>query len=215
MYLEILIVFLIIFVVLFFILILKPVHIYLLFKNKNLAHDGVLYINYLLLELELIFDKKILLIKLKLNQRKIILKKINLNDKKLINNFSDNSQEDNKFNIQTFREILSLMNDSFSEILEIVYLLTKICKFKKSFAMINLGLKDNNLTIKICNVIWAITTPFYPLGVEVILIPEINNYLIKSDIEISFDIVIINILKVLLKIFKSTNLRNILFRIIK
>lgn len=214
MYLEILITILLIFIVLLFILILKPVHIYLLFKNKNLSCDGVLYISHYLLELELLFNKKILLIKLKINQRKFILKEINL-DKKVTNKFSDNNQEDNKFNIQTFKELLSLMNDSFSEILEIVYLLTKICKFKKSFVVVNLGLKDNNLTIKTCNFIWAITAPFYPLGVEVILIPEINKYLIKSDIEISCDIVIINILKVLLKILKSKNLRSILFKIIK
>ncbi|WP_158005556.1 hypothetical protein [Methanosphaera sp. WGK6] len=138
---------------------------------------------------------------------------LNRKNKSLKKDKSSKETDEHNFN-ETIEKIIPLIIESKEDLLKIIKLLTEICKFKKSYMDINLGLNDNNLTIKLCSMIWAITAPFYPLGLEVLLIPEINKLIIKTDMDISCNIFLYKIIQIIIKIITTKNLRNLIKTII-
>ena len=149
------------------------------------------------------------------------LVKFNLNDKKSDEseeNYSDDedNNEDKTSDIfPKIKEICPILFESKEDLFHIVNLIIKMVKFDESYAIINLGLADNNLTIKFCNLLWALSAPLYPLKFRLHLTPEINKLMIRTDINIKFNIRLLNILKIIIFIIRKRNLINIIKIILK
>lgn len=207
MILEILMVILFILIVLLFLIIIKPLNIHVLFNNNNLDYNGEITINHYLINVEYNFKNKVITLNLIYKSHKLKIKTINLEKSDEETSQENTSKEDitNKL-----KELYPLLKKAYPDIMELIKLLTKTCKFNTSKINVNLGLNNNNLTIKTCNIIWAMSAPFYPLGLQVLLTPEINKFLIKTDVDISFRIILTNVIRIIIKIFTNKNLRNII-----
>lgn len=216
MLIELLIVLLIIIIVLLFLLFIKSWHIHIIFKNDNLDYDLYVVVSFLILGITIkIIDKPInILFQLNINSKTYDIKNIEINS-----NQSDDGEETDKTPndeseekklFQKLSGSYELLYDARKDLAHIVKLLVQMITFKYSFARINIGLMDNNLTIKFCNLLWALTAPLYPLNFRVILTPEINRLLVKSDVDIKMDLRLLNLLKILFNIVKRRKLRNLI-----
>lgn len=216
MLVELLIVLLIIIIVLLFLLFIKSWHIHIIFKNDNLDYDLYVVVSFLILGITIkIIDKPInILFQLNINSKTYDIKNIEINS-----NQSDDGEETDKTPndeseekklFQKLSGSYELLYDARKDLAHIVKLLVQMITFKYSFARINIGLMDNNLTIKFCNLLWALTAPLYPLNFRVILTPEINRLLFKSDVDIKMDLRLLNLLKILFNIVKRRKLRNLI-----
>ncbi len=206
---EILVILLIIIVVLFFLLFFKTWHLHINFKNDNLDYDydiKIIVLNLFFIVKSI--EKNINLI----IQLSIFNKDISLVNYTFISNNSKKPEkdEDNTEFLSKIKESYPLLNESKKELYGIIKLLLKICKFEESYAIINLGLSDNNLTIKFCNLLWALFAPLYPLNFRVVLTPEINQMTLKSDMNIKFDMLFFNFLRIFWIILKNKNLRKLI-----
>lgn len=189
-------------------LFLKPLHIFLTFNNNN-GFYGKLFVKHYILNLVYDFEENTLRIILDFKFREFTLKIIHLetdddvcDDDEIIED--SGSDEDNESSYtDKVQEVYPVLKEATSDLYEIVVLVTRLCYFKESYAQINFGVMDNNLTIKICNYLWALTAPLYPLDINVLIIPEINQKVIKMDVDLSFDIILMNILKIMFKIITS------------
>ncbi|WP_455646180.1 hypothetical protein [Methanosphaera sp.] len=208
MLVQILIILLFILIALLFYLIFKPVDIHAVFKNNNSDINGYIHINYILFEFIFDIPNRLLKINLKIYSHKFtILTLTIIND--------ESSKETDELNFkESIKEIISNIIDAKEDLLKIVKLLTETCKFKKSHINMNLGLNNNNSTIKLCSMIWAITAPFYPLGLDVLLVPEINKFIIKTDMDVSFNIFLYKLIQIIIKIITTENLRKLIKSII-
>lgn len=222
MIIEILIILLIIIVLLILLLFFKTWYIHVLFQNYNSDHYLSLKINILLLQInvEKILSETEIKFYLKYrNHIKLITTK-NLNSKENTETESDDESEDgsdNSSNNQYFsksKKISKLLLDSKEELYRILKLLISIIKFDNSYLKLNIGLGDNNLTIKLCNLIWALSAPLYPLRFQLFLKPEINQTIVKSDGDISFSIKLFNLIKIVFIIIKNRNLRELVKEIL-
>lgn len=216
MLIELLIVLLIIIIVLLFLLFIKSWHIHIIFKNDNLDYDLYVVVSFLILGITIkIIDKPVnILFQLNINSKTYDIKNIEINS-----NQSDDGEETDKTPndeseekklFQKLSGSYELLYDARKDLAHIVKLLVQMITFKYSFARINIGLMDNNLTIKFCNLLWALTAPLYPLNFRVILTPEINRLLVKSDVDIKMDLRLLNLLKILFNIVKRRKLRNLI-----
>lgn len=221
MFIEILSLLLIIIVVLFSLLFLKSWYVHLIFKNDDLHHEFFIQINFLIFQIifELTEDPRILDLQLKifsktLNIKKIVLTKTESEDK-LETEEPKNEDSEEVGVYSKLNQLYPLLYDSKQELMQIIFLITKMVTFIESYAIINLGLSDNNLTIKFCILLWSLSAPLYPMGCRLLLTPEINQLKFKSDVNIKFKIKLFNLLKISYVIFKTKKLREIVELLLK
>lgn len=224
MLLELLIIICIILLVIFLLLFLLPLHVSVRMKNNNLDYHLNIILKILLLKTLLTInqnDKK-LAIKLQIfnKQFKLYSKDLNQNNEQTEEKDledeepkDDDSEEETKL-LENIKEKINLIIVSKDEIISIIKYLFKLIQFHESLVNVNLGLGDNNLTIKTCNTILTIFTPFYALNIKVFIIPAINEVCIRTDAEISFKIYLINLLKIIITVLKSENLRNLAIQVL-
>lgn len=224
MLLELLIIICIILLVIFLLLFLLPLHVSVRMKNNNLDYHLNIILKILLLKTLLTInqnDKK-LAIKLQIfnKQFKLYSKDLDQNNEQTEEKDledeepkDDDSEEETKL-LENIKEKINLIIVSKDEIISIIKYLFKLIQFHESLVNVNLGLGDNNLTIKTCNTLLTIFTPFYALNIKVFIIPAINEVCIRTDAEISFKIYLINLLKIIITVLKSENLRNLAIQVL-
>ncbi len=220
---EFLLILLIIIVVIFFLIFFKRWNIHITFKNDEENYYFFFKINIFFINVVIMLvDNQIqFLLQVAISSKAYDLVKFNLNDKKSDEseeNYSDDedNNEDKTSDIfPKIKEICPILFESKEDLFHIVNLIIKMVKFDESYAIINLGLADNNLTIKFCNLLWALSAPLYPLKFRLHLTPEINKLMIRTDINIKFNIRLLNILKIIIFIIRKRNLINIIKIILK
>ena len=218
MLVEILIILLIIFVVLLFFLLFRPLDVSILFKNNNLDYDGQILLKILLFYAYLDFRDKNLKLKLSFNiqKKEFNLFSINLNEEKSDDKEEEekNDEEEDNGNLEVYfdkiKRIALLIKDSQTQLSELINKLIKIIYFNEATIIMDFGLNDNNLTIKICNIIWALTAPFYPLNLRVLLTPKINQAILATDININLKLRLLTIIQIALLLIKTENFREII-----
>lgn len=228
---KLLVVFLFILIVALFLLIFSNIHMYVSFKNQNLEYDGNIKINYLLLQLELNIKEKILDIAIKIRSKKIHIYSLNLDKKEDTDESedgevttsdetkdetkdSDDEEENSDDKKQNIKQLLKLLSDAKSDIIEIVTYLPNLMKFKNSNIGLNLGLADNQLTIKVSSLIYMISAILYPANLNISFKPEFNALILKSDVDVTLDIIVVNIIKLLIITIKKESIRNIIKEVI-
>lgn len=225
MLLELLIIICIILLVIFLLLFLLPLHVSVRIKNNNLDYNLNIILKILLIKTLLtinpndknlainlqIFNKQFKLYSKDLDQDDELTEENDLEDEEPKD---EDTEEETKL-IENIKEKINLIIASKDEIISIIKYLFNLIQFHESLVNVNLGLGDNNLTIKTCNTLLTIFTPLYALNIKVFIIPAINEACIRSDAEISFKIYLINLFKIIITVFKSENLRNLAIQLIK
>lgn len=217
MIVEILIALLFILLVFLFLIFLKSWHIHIIFKNDNSDYSCNVKINFLFINLLFFTVEKFVYLKIQLTlfSKTLNIVEFKLNDKKT-EELNEEISDDNDTNLfENIKQLVPLLYDSKEDLYSIIKLLFKIVKFDESYVFLDMGLLDNNLTIKLCSLLWALSAPLYPLNFKLYLNPEMNKLLVKSDINVKFDIFLLNIIKILLIIINRKKLRNIVKVIIK
>lgn len=217
MIVEILIALLFILLVFLFLIFLKSWHIHIIFRNDNSDYSCNVKISFLFINLLFFTVEKFVYLKIQLTlfSKTLNIVEFKLNDKKT-EELNEEISEDNDTNLfENIKQLIPLLYDSKEDLYSIIKLLFKIVKFDESYVFLDIGLLDNNLTIKLCSLLWALSAPLYPLNFKLYLNPEMNKQLIKSDINVKFDIFLLNIIKILLLIINRKKLRNIVKVIIK
>lgn len=217
MIVEILIALLFILLVFLFLIFLKSWHIHIIFKNDNSDYSCNVKINFLFINLLFFTVEKFVYLKIQLTlfSKTLNIVEFKLNDKKT-EELNEEISDDNDTNLfENIKQLVPLLYDSKEDLYSIIKLLFKIVKFDESYVFLDMGLLDNNLTIKLCSLLWALSAPLYPLNFKLYLNPEMNKLLVKSDINVKFDIFLLNIIKILLLIINRKKLRNIVKVIIK
>lgn len=218
MLIEILVIILIIIVLTIFLLFFKSWNVYIIFKNDNLNYLLSLIVRFLFIKVSIKKDNlstdATFYLNIRSHSKKLFKKNFKNDEENDEENVEENietdedSQDDESLFIK-IKELCPLLFDAREELCGVVLLIIDIIKFKKSTAKINLGLKDNNLTIKLCNLIWMLSAPLYPLKFQVLLTPEINTLILKSDMKISFDMRLLNLIKIVYLFISNKKLRNI------
>lgn len=213
---ELLMVFLIIIIVSVLILIFSKIHIDILFKNSNPNFNGLITINYLIVQIKYNLKKQQLKINLHLKNKTKTIKIINTNKQdetdKSENSNTDETQQDAKD--KEIKQLLKDVSNAKVDILEIVAYIPKIIKFNNAKIQLNLGLADSELTTKVTAIIYSIGAVLYPAGLYIELIPVYGEFRIKSNMDIKFDIVIFNCLKLIVKIIRKPKLRKLIKKLI-
>lgn len=223
MIIKFLLALLIIFIVFLFLIFFKSWHIHISFKNENSDYFYRIIINFLIFGLTFFEREEINYVKVQIN---ILSKTLNLFDIKLNDQTSDSSPDDTEKSVEDnqsennsedeysisekIKEAYPLIYDERNSLYSIIKLLVKMLKFDESWVVMNLGLSDNNLTIKICSLLWTLSAPLYPAGLKLYLTPEINNSLIKTDINVKFDILLLNLLKILFFVVRRKKLMDVI-----
>jgi hypothetical protein len=216
MIIEIIVALLIIIVVLLFLVIFKPWYLHIHFKNNNLDYNYNVSINFLLFNVEIMNDSN-LKIKFSLTFRSKTIplfehevskeNQKETDDEIVDETIDEDNEKQNLF--EKIKDLYFLLKEAEEDLFKLTKLLMDIISFEESFSRINLGIADNTLTIKFCTLLWTLTAPLYPLGFKLIVTPEMNEMILKSDLDLIFKIRVFNILKVLIFILKQKNLRNI------
>lgn len=216
---EILIILLIIIVALIFLLFFNSWHLHVLFNNHNLDYNISLKINFLFIQIiihKITSETNIILnLKIRSYKKTIITKKINSEknankESKEKTTNEDSSKTDENRLFSKIKQVYPLLLNSKQELFHIIRLVTTLIKFNNSYVQIQLGLGDNNKTIKLCNLLWTLTAPLYPLNLQVILTPQINQTILKSTGEISLNLKLTNVLIIIYQILKNKELREII-----
>lgn len=223
MIVEILIILLIIIISIFIFLLIKPLDIHVIIQNNNLDYFAQLFVSILLINIYLYSknSKLNLSIKIKLfsKEYQLFSREINSDEEDSIEEVSDekidenDSLDDDNSMINKIEKIYPELVEAKKDLFEVIYSLKDLCKFKESNIYINLGLSNNNFTIKFCTLLWSIFAPLYPLNCRLFLTPEINKRIVKSDININFQIFLRNIVKIIIMVLKRKNLRNLLLKL--
>jgi len=216
MIIEILLVLLLIVLVFLFLIFLKSWHIHIIFKNDNLEYLCNVILNFLFVNLLFFTLEKSVYLKIQftLFSKTLNIIEFKLNDNKTEETNDEISTEDEDI-FEKIKQIIPLLNDSKQDLFSIINLFVKMVKFDESYVFLNLGLLDDNLTINLCTLLWTLSAPLYPLNFKLYLTPEINKFLIKSDVNVKFDLCLLNIIKIMLFISRRKNLQNIIKIIIK
>lgn len=226
MIIELLLVLLILLVVLLFLIFFKSWHIHIIFKNNNADYFYRIVISFLIFNLIFFTRDEIgyLKVQIAIFSKTLDLFDIKLNDGKEDSSQEDSSQEESQQGIENnqseensteeddlldkITEAYPLLYDERNNLYSIIKMLVRMLKFDESWITMNLGLSDNNLTIKICSLLWTLSAPLYPVGLRVYLTPEINKTLIKTDTNVKFDVLLFNILKILSLVVQRKKLRD-------
>jgi hypothetical protein len=211
MIIEILLVLLLIVLVFLFIIFLKSWHIHIIFKNEDLDYSFNVKINILFVNLLFFTVEKSVYLKVQftLFSKTLDIFELNFNEDKTEETNEEISTDDENDIFENIKQAVPLLIDAKGELYSIIKLLVKMVKFDESYVFLDIGLLDNNLTINLCTLLWTLTAPLYPLNFKLYLTPEINKLLVKSDVNIKFDIILLNLIRILLFILKRKKLRNI------
>ena len=226
MIIELLLVLLILLVVLLFLIFFKSWHIHIIFKNNNADYFYRIVISFLIFNLIFFTRDEIgyLKVQIAIFSKTLDLFDIKLNDGKEDSSQEDSSEEESQQGIENnqsgensteeddlldkITEAYPLLYEERNNLYSIIKMLVRMLKFDESWITMNLGLSDNNLTIKICSLLWTLSAPLYPVGLKVYLTPEINKTLIKTDTNVKFDVLLFNILKILSLVVQRKKLRD-------
>ena len=208
----------IILIALLIIIFSESLHVSVTLKNNNFSFFGVINIKYYFLQIAYDINSRqiSLLINSKYFTKKITTKtKDNSPDKTDSDDDSskyDNEDinEDNDADLNKIKQLFKLIYNSKKDLLELIVLIINLISFKNSYILMNLGLGDNNLTIKTCNKIWAITAPLYAVGLQTILTPQLNETILKTELNILFEVELLKILKLIKEIVLNKNIRTII-----
>ncbi len=211
MIIEILLVILFILVLSFFLIFLKTWHIHIILKNNNLDYSFDIKINFLFFNIFLFTIEKIVYLKLQASffSKTLDIFELKLNDEKS-EEIENTSSENEEGTFDKIKQILSLLDDSKGDLYYIIKLIIKMVKFDESYVILNMGLLENDLTIKLCTLLWALAAPLYPLNFKLYLTPEMNKFLVKSDVNVKFDILLFNLIKILFYILRRDRLRELI-----
>ncbi len=237
---EILLVIVIILVLIVVLITFKQIHVYIRFKNDNRSYDGEVHIDYLIIKGYIDLKNLLLKINLELFKRSIPIRTINLRrnpdeeqessddqvqetideqvrvtkDKQVQEHSDEKEDLELREKLDDFKDELTkfydLLIDARDDIFDLIKPITKVSKFQESIINLSMGLGDNNRTIKVCNNIWIASAILYPCNIKIFLTPEINNVTLKSDINVSFTISILNMLRLVFIMLTKKNLRNLL-----
>lgn len=228
---ELLMIFFIIIIVSVLIIIFSKIHVDIIFKNSNSNFDGLITINCHIFQIKYNLKKQLLEINLHLKNKTKTLKIINTKKQDEINK-SENSNADKTQQDETdksenpdadetqqddkdidIKQLLKDVSNAKVDILEIIAYIPKIIKFNNAKIQLNLGLADDELTTKATAIIYSIGAVLYPAGLYIELIPVYGEFKIKSDMDIKFDIIIFNCLKLIVKIIRKPKLRKLIKKI--
>lgn len=211
MIIEILLVILFILVLSFFLIFLKTWHIHIILKNNNLDYSFDIKINFLFFNIFLFTIEKIVYLKLQASffSKTLDIFELKLNDEKS-EEIENTSSENEEGTFDKIKQILSLLDDSKGDLYYIIKLIIKMVKFDESYVILNMGLLENDLTIKLCTLLWALAAPLYPLNFKLYLTPEMNKLLVKSDVNVKFDILLLNLIKILFYVLRRDRLRELI-----
>lgn len=213
---ELLMIFLIIIIISILIAIFSNIYVDVLFKNSNSNFNGVITINYLMVQIKYNLEKQLLKINLHLKNKTKTLKVIDIQKQdeadKSENSDTDEKQQDAK-NIE-IKQLLKDVLNAKVDIFEIIAYIPKIIKFDNAKIQLNLGLADSELTTKSSAIIYSIGAVLYPAGLYIELIPVYGEFKIKSDMNIKFNIIIFNCLKLIIKIIRKSKLRKLIKKLI-
>ena len=208
----------IILIALLIIIFSESLHVSVTLKNNNFSFFGVINIKYYFLQIAYDINSRqiSLLINSKYFTKKITTKtKDNSPDK--TDSDDDSSKDDNEdinedddADLNKIKQLFKLIYNSKKDLLELIVLIIDLISFKNSYILMNLGLGDNNLTIKTCNKIWAITAPLYAVGLQTILTPQLNETILKTELNILFEVELLKILKLIKEIVLNKNIRTII-----
>lgn len=208
----------IILIALLIIIFSESLHVSVTLKNNNFSFFGVINIKYYFLQIAYDINSRqiSLLINSKYFTKKITTKtKDNSPDK--TDSDDDSSKDDNEdineeddADLNKLKQLFKLIYNSKKDVLELIVLIINLISFKNSYILMNLGLGDNNLTIKTCNKIWAITAPLYAVGLQTILTPQLNETILKTELNILFEVELLKILKLIKEIVLNKNIRTII-----
>lgn len=213
---ELLMVFLIIIIISILIAIFSNIYVDVLFKNSNSNFNGVITINYLMVQIKYNLEKQLLKINLHLKNKTKTLKVIDIQKQDEADK-SENSNTDEKQQDAKDMEIKQLLKDILNakvDIFEIIAYIPKIIKFDNAKIQLNLGLADSELTTKVSAIIYSIGAVLYPAGLYIELIPVYGEFKIKSGMNIKFNIIIFNCLKLIIKIIRKSKLRKLIKKLI-
>ena len=211
MIIEILLVILFILALSLFLIFLKTWHIHIILKNNNLDYSFDIKINFLFFNIFLFTIEKIVYLKLQASffSKTLDIFELKLNDEKS-EEIENTSSENEEGAFDKIKQILSLLDDSKGDLYYIIKLIIKMVKFDESYVILNMGLLENDLTIKLCTLLWALAAPLYPLNFKLYLTPEMNKFLVKSDVNVKFDILLFNLIKILFYILRRDRLRELI-----
>lgn len=195
-------------ILLLLILFSETLKIHVMLKNINARIFGHIYIHYYNIKIDINPEEKDITIHLTIRNHTKTLHKFNMTSDTDTEELNDNESEDeDKTGIST---IIRQIHTSKTELIHLTKLAINIINFNKSTIILALGLSDNNLTIKTCTQIWKIAALLYPLKVEIILTPLINELKIESDTDLSFEIDLINTLKLVIYTLTNKKLRTLI-----
>lgn len=211
MIIEILLVILFILALSLFLIFLKTWHIHIILKNNNLDYSFDIKINFLFFNIFLFTIEKIVYLKLQASffSKTLDIFELKLNDEKS-EEIENTSSENEEGTFDKIKQILSLLDDSKGDLYYIIKLIIKMVKFDESYVILNMGLLENDLTIKLCTLLWALAAPLYPLNFKLYLTPEMNKFLVKSDVNVKFDILLLNLIKILFYVLRRDRLRELI-----
>lgn len=211
MIIEILLVILFILALSLFLIFLKTWHIHIILKNNNLDYSFDIKINFLFFNIFLFTIEKIVYLKLQASffSKTLDIFELKLNDEKS-EEIENTSSENEEGTFDKIKQILSLLDDSKGDLYYIIKLIIKMVKFDESYVILNMGLLENDLTIKLCTLLWALAAPLYPLNFKLYLTPEMNKLLVKSDVNVKFDILLLNLIKILFYVLRRDRLRELI-----
>lgn len=211
MIIEILLVILFILALSLFLIFLKTWHIHIILKNHNLDYTFNIKINFLFFNIFLFTIEKIVYLKLQASffSKTLDIFELKLNDEKS-EEIENTSSENEEGTFDKIKQVFSLLNDSKGDLYNIIKLIIKMVKFDESYVILNIGLLENDLTIKLCTLLWALAAPLYPLNFKLYLTPEMNKLLVKSDVNVKFDILLLNLIKILFYVLRRDRLRELI-----
>ncbi|WP_292473573.1 hypothetical protein [Methanosphaera sp.] len=211
MIIEILLVILFILALSLFLIFLKTWHIHIILKNNNLDYSFDIKINFLFFNIFLFTIEKIVYLKLQASffSKTLDIFELKLNDEKS-EEIENTSSENEEGTFDKIKQVLPLLDDSKGDLYYIIKLIIKMVKFDESYVILNMGLLENDLTIKLCTLLWALAAPLYPLNFKLYLTPEMNKFLVKSDVNVKFDILLFNLIKILFYILRRDRLRELI-----
>lgn len=211
MIIEILLVILFILALSLFLIFLKTWHIHIILKNNNLDYSFDIKINFLFFNIFLFTIEKIVYLKFQASffSKTLDIFELKLNDEKS-EEIENTSSENEEGTFDKIKQVLPLLDDSKGDLYYIIKLIIKMVKFDESYVILNMGLLENDLTIKLCTLLWALAAPLYPLNFKLYLTPEMNKFLVKSDVNVKFDILLFNLIKILFYILRRDRLRELI-----
>ena len=211
MIIEILLVILFILALSLFLIFLKTWHIHIILKNNNLDYSFDIKINFLFFNIFLFTIEKIVYLKFQASffSKTLDIFELKLNDEKS-EEIENTSSENEEGTFDKIKQVLPLLDDSKGDLYYIIKLIIKMVKFDESYVILNMGLLENDLTIKLCTLLWALAAPLYPLNFKLYLTPEMNKFLVKSDVNVKFDILLLNLIKILFYVLRRDRLRELI-----